>query len=197
MTINVITDMSDRAKARLVEQFKNKVNIASIVEMFAEEIQELETAANDVVIELTLTNASGVNLDLFGEHLGRRRAGEPDSEYRDILRVQVGINTSDGAEQPLYDVFKILTGSTFSVLTEIFPAELQLFGNGSTINATIVAQLQQVVAATVQIGFLLSGGLRPYAMEGGELNGGPISSLHTIDPEGDGHGHISTLIPGV
>lgn len=196
MTISAITNMSTLAKARLIEQFKASPNLNGMVEMFVEEIQEVEDAVIAVISELTLSTATGVNLDLFGEHLGRRRAGETDADYRDILRVQVGINTSDGAEQPLYDVFKLLTGSTVSVMTETFPAEIQLFGDGPTINASVIAQLQQIVAATVQINFLLSGGNRPFAFEGGEVLGGGFASIHDADPAVLGRGAFSSVIPG-
>lgn len=197
MTITAITDMTDRAKARLIEQFKNKDNIALLIEMFTEEIQELEDATIGVLNELTLDTATGANLDVFGEHLGRRRSGENDTDYRNILRVQVGVNTSDGAEQPLYDVFKLLTNSTIAIITETFPAEITLFGDGDTIvNANIIAQLQRIVAATVQINFLITGGNRPFAFQGGELLGGGFTSVHTVDPVAAGHGAFTSIILG-
>lgn len=196
MSITAITDMVARAKDRVIQQFKCADNLNLLIEAFAEEVQELEDTSIDVLNELTLSAASGVNLDIFGEHLGRRRAGENDDDFRAILRVQVGINTSDGAEQPLYDVFKLLTGSTTAILTETFPAEIQLFGDGATINGTVIAQLQQIVAATVQINFLLSGGNRPLAFAGGEVAGGGLTSVHTADPAAAGDGAFSTLIAG-
>lgn len=198
MTINHITDMVDNTKARLIEQFKDKENIDKIIELFVEEIQEVEDAVIEILTDLTLSNATGANLDIVGEHLGRRRFGETDSVYRDILRLQVGINISNGAEQPLYDVFKLLTNSSISIITETFPAEIQIFGDGDTIDANIIKQLRQVVAATVEINFLLSGGNRPFAFAGGELLGGGFSdsNITPVDAEAAGYGAFSTVISG-
>jgi len=119
------TDLVEEAKGRLIEQFRGRTNIEAVIGALAQQSQELEDAAFEVLTETTIANAVGIQLDSLGSLIGVERGGSLDAEYRLKLQAQVLANTSDGTINELLGVLDAL-GATSIVLTENYPAKVEI-----------------------------------------------------------------------
>ena len=64
MAIDKITTHQSDALRRLLEQYKNKPNLANFIKVYADQIQEVETLACDLFTSRTVDGAVGAQLDL-------------------------------------------------------------------------------------------------------------------------------------
>jgi hypothetical protein len=93
---------------------------------YADQVQELNDAATDLLVKVSLDAATGVQLDGLGDIIGLDRQGLGDEAYRSALKGWIRVNTSGGTVEQLNEVIRLVTSSTaadkaFS-LVEYFPA---------------------------------------------------------------------------
>lgn len=126
---NEITDHSDAAVDRLAGQFKNKEKIEGFLRSFTDQVQNFE----DVLIQMrdlmTVSTATGAQLDLLGEIVGVTRGGRTDSNYRLAIRAKIAINVSKGTPDEIITIFALLTGATVVQIYEYFPGVVEIYGN--------------------------------------------------------------------
>lgn len=102
-------------------------NTEQLIAIFVAEVQELETVFLQLFEETTLDTAVGAQLDNLGRIVGRERADETDTEYRNRLRAQVQLNLSSGTvEQVLAAVVLSLGNSISLIMTEGEVAEFEI-----------------------------------------------------------------------
>lgn len=88
------------ALGRLLEQFKDKADLAALLGTWVAEVQEIEDALVDIGEQRGLdTTVAGQVLDDLGTLLGRERNGRLDEPYRARLRAQVAVNVSSGTTE--------------------------------------------------------------------------------------------------
>jgi len=154
MTVTKITTHQIDALNRLLEQYREKPNLAGTLNSFNTQIQELEDAIFDLIEDRSLNSAIGVQLDQLGKIIGIERQGFDDDFYRILLFVQIGINVSQGEPEKVIDVFKLLTEASIVHLQEWFKAGVGL-GTNSSIDPTLVnfflRNIQRVVPAGVRV----------------------------------------------
>lgn len=148
-----------RGLSRVIEQFKGKVNIEKLLKILLSEFDEIETAYQQLVVNRQIDTAFGKQLDMLGDILGRTRDGFNDNDYRARLKLQVGINTSEGEAEKIITVWKALTGSEVISLTESFPASILLTAQTSSVPSTIMAEMERVTPAGVGTNFAVSNGV--------------------------------------
>lgn len=121
------TEHVDKALSRLLTQFKDKPRIRDLVTAFVDQIQDIEDALWDLLVDRTIDNAVGAMLDILGRIVGARpRAGDGDDDYRLIVRVQIAVNRSNGSPEALLNIARLLWGTGNFSLIEYFPAALVL-----------------------------------------------------------------------
>lgn len=152
----VINDHGARARSLLIEQFKKRPKINSIVEATAKSIQELEYTFVDLFTFRNLDKAYGAQLDGLGELVGKARDGLNDTEYREAIRFQIFINISSGTPETLVETLKFVTQATRIRIWEIMDATIQMFTNGSFIPNNMVTLLEKVAPAGVNIEYVSS-----------------------------------------
>lgn len=165
--VTYIADHEDQAVARLVAQFKDKPLIEGVLRAFIKQIQDIEDVLN-VMINETLENAEGVQLDGFGEIVGEKRNGKTDEFYRIAILARTGRNTSEGTPEDIISVFNLLTGSTETHLIE-YDAVITLTGNVDfSENALLIKNyVQKVLAAGVRLDYIAQAIQEPpFAFEG-------------------------------
>jgi len=114
-----ITSHVDAAKARLIEQYKEKTNLLNLITSLISPIQDIESALGTLNTDRSLMTAEGVNLDLLGTILGLARTpGDSDDKYRAKLIAQTKINTSQGQPEFAIQVYQLFTGAPLVLLTE-------------------------------------------------------------------------------
>ncbi len=107
-----ITGHSDQAVALLIEQYQEKPNLEKLIRAYVDELQHIEDAIWDVLQEQTVTNATGVNLDVIGRIVGEDRHGANDDDYRVRVTARIAVNRSSGQWFDLNSVASTLFSGT-------------------------------------------------------------------------------------
>lgn len=128
MPLTHSTDQVARAKARLLQQYKDTSapGVGDVVAALGSEVQALEDALFTVVDDTTADAAVGVNLDRIGALVGQDRLGMDDATYLLWVKARIRANRSSGSIDQILAVFMLLNpGATFEVV-EQFPAAFEL-----------------------------------------------------------------------
>lgn len=184
-----IDNYAERLKSLLLHQFQDKETFLGFVDGFAISAQDLEDELFRFFNELSLNEAIGQQLDGIGEILGEPRLARNDDDYRAFLSVRITINISRGEPETLISVLAAITESTFVLLTEVFPARVEMFFNGATIPANLIDNMKLVKPAGVQLVLISNPTGTPFVFAGdasGEgLNefgldlGGSLAEIYT------------------
>lgn len=173
---NVITDHATRAKRLLLEEFRHKHNIDSLVEAYAAPFQELEFVLDDLGKLTSLENSTGQQVDNIAEFAGLKRNGLDDTEFKQAIKTKIVLNSSNGQVETVILAAQFLTGTEVVFVSDLFPAKLGITISGPLPNAIIKTSIQSVMAAGV--GLNLS-----YVPNNQKLFGfkqeGVIPSIHT------------------
>ena len=160
--LGVIMDISiiDHRKEgydRLLEVFKDKPNIASIIEVYFKQGDDLERAIHEVLNSRHLSDIDtvvGVQLDIIGSMVGEDRTGRSDEEYREAILLRIVVNNSTSTTPYITSLLQSTTRSTKVKLYNHYPAAYVGEFNGDYIPSTFLASFQSATAAGVNAGFI-------------------------------------------
>lgn len=110
MAGELITQNTDHEGAvrRLIEQFKNKPDLEALIRIYLRQIQDLEDAAFEVILERDLDNAVGVQLSTIGSIVQQPRTTPDDDRYRTAIRARIAINLSNATAEDVIKVANLL-----------------------------------------------------------------------------------------
>jgi len=114
----------------LIQAFRG-TDVERVLEAVDFNLNSLEQAFFDVMLNIWLDTAVGVQLDVLGRHVGIARQGYDDESYRVLLRVQVALNQSAATPESLIAVMKAVYGATDVYYYPVFPAKCVLWQNGA------------------------------------------------------------------
>lgn len=161
-------DHVTRGLSRLPEQFKDSENFKHLLQIFLEEIQEIEDTLQDILLQKNIDNAEGVQLDGIGEHLGRKRQGLSDIEYRKILKIQRALNAGEGNYASAISVWKALVETEDVYLKEEFPAGVLFYSGGGAPTQDEIEIVEAALPITVTASYISSfEDVPPFVFEGG------------------------------
>lgn len=153
-----ITTHETDALARLLYQYKGKVNIESLIkDLYTTRTQLLENGLFQLFGRLNIDNSTGVQLDGIGTIVGQLRLGLSDAVYRLFLKAKIGANVSEGDIPRVIDVWKLITNANIVQLLEAYPAEVDLYYDvplDDSLKDLAFDLIQKVVVAGVAVGFL-------------------------------------------
>ena len=122
------SDLSERALARRIDEYKNDDDFASLVSSYVEELQAIENDTWSVIVDRLLENAEGVQLDVLGRIVGEPRYSDDDDEYRFGIRARIAVNLSQGLRSDIYLVSTMVLYSSGVpadfVITERYPCSV-------------------------------------------------------------------------
>ncbi len=101
-------------------------NTEKMVDIFAQQIQELETAYLQILIETRLSNSVGAQLDVLGIIVGRLRGGSADDRYRDLIQAQILINLASGTIPQILEILELILPDIDLELIRYFPAAFEV-----------------------------------------------------------------------
>jgi hypothetical protein len=149
-----IADHAVRAISRLTQQFRDKENIAKLIQVFMDELNEVESVLFDLLLMRSLTTAVGAQLDIIGEHVGSLRAGQNDTEYKIAIGKQIAINISNATEPNIHDIVFNLTNATTVQVTDTGTAEVTITTDGSATDPAIPGVIESMIGAGIGFGGL-------------------------------------------
>ncbi len=129
-------------------------DIEKLIGVFTDQLQEIETALLEVLIETRLANAVGAQLDVIGVIVKLKRNDLSDSDYRDRLYVRILINKSSGTIPEILEVIEgILRTDQQVTLTEYFPAAMVIRFDGTLLvdSDVLVADVKETRAGGVGV----------------------------------------------
>lgn len=105
-------------------------NIEKLIDVFAQQIQDLEAVFFELLLNRLLDAAVGVQLDVIGRIVGLARSAFTDDEYRDRLRGQIILNLSSGELPQILAMVEIIVGDSVPLtFVEEFPAAFEIESN--------------------------------------------------------------------
>lgn len=108
MTPDKITNHKALAVGYLLSELQDSPKLKKLIEIFAEEIQELEDLYYQLATERTIDTAEGVQLDHIGKKVRWLRNGMDDDDYRKMIRCAVTINTTHGLAKTAKSIMAVM-----------------------------------------------------------------------------------------
>lgn len=112
MTLAAVTNHVERGLSRLIEQFKGKPRLEAWISSYLEEVQELSTAAWQVLVLRLIDDSTGEQLTVLGQLVGQPRTVEDDDRFRVLVRARIAVNQSRGRWDDVLRVATLLFGSS-------------------------------------------------------------------------------------
>lgn len=152
------TTQINEMKELLLYQFSNSPNILKWVEIWGEQVQELEAEWFDLIESLGIDTAYGFGLDLIGKEVQELRQGKNDTDYRNAILTKIFINNSSGTPEEVISATKQITGASNVYYSEQYPAGvvLEIIGaeytsKANTIRQTVPAAVDLIFGNTLEI----------------------------------------------
>lgn len=152
--------------AELPSQFFDSTNLRTVLQIYLEEVQEIEQLLYDYQRFSSIEGAFGVMLDRIGEDVGVRREGLDDEDYRKVIKVKIISNSSEGTADTVISLWKFLLDTDDVSLKEEFPAGIELFSPTKTPTLEMIETVSEVVPITVKVGFLAGVSGTPFCFAG-------------------------------
>lgn len=169
MTVTAITTHIEDALNRLLTQYKKKPLIAQTITALIEQIQDLEDSNQEFYDKRALETATGIQLDLLGTIVGQGRGTLDDDDYRILIKVKIGQNTSQGGPVKVIDIFQLLTQAATVYYQNLGGGGVELEADAvlPQDSTGIYASMEQVVAAGVRIDAIICyDAVEPFAFAG-------------------------------
>jgi hypothetical protein len=146
------TTQIDEMKGLLLSQFSNSPNILKWIEIWGDQVQELEAEWFDLIESLGIDTAYGYGLDLIGKEVQELRQGKNDADYRNAILTKIFINNSSGTPEEVISATKQITGASNVYYSEQYPAGvvLEIIGAEYVSKSSII---RQTVPAAVDLIF--------------------------------------------
>lgn len=113
--------------SRFIEQFKNKPDLEALARIYLRQLQDVEDALFEIILERNLDDSVGVQLTVIADIVGQPRTTADDARFRLAIRARIAINLSDGTGEDLIKVLKLLLvdAETFEIIDEP-PAQVRV-----------------------------------------------------------------------
>lgn len=186
MIQHITTHRADALK-RLLQQYKGKPRLESLIDSTNIQVQEIEDALFGLRIRLDIDSVGGIPLDMIGEIVGIERGGFDDATYRSILKSKIGQNVSNGTPEDVITTFVAITGTEFVLYQDLFPGGIGLYSTVQ-IDPALIDLIYSLVEKTdpagVRIDFIAYHQINNgFAMDGDMTGGGFDDGTGTVGGE--------------
>jgi len=217
MSIDKIYNHYEQAISRLLQQYKNKPNIASILKIYCQQIQELETIFFQLINSIQLINAinltteggdlllteddfeivftegeqvTGDLMDRIGALIECSRNDLSDGDYFTKIINKIEVNIANGRVPQVINIFKRITNSDKVRIYFTYPASFVINSDENTwllSNSEVKTIFDIIVAAGV--GYtIIKPKDPPFVFLGGDGEG-----FRDLDVPGSG-GYLAEII---
>ena len=124
-----------RGVERLIERYR-RPRTSALLESWLAEVQAVEDALWQLLVERTLEEAEGAQLDVLGAIVGEPRRGRDDASYRVWIEARNLVSRSSGTTTQMLALVRKLLPTIDFVLEEYYPAAFVFrFGPGLDLDA--------------------------------------------------------------
>lgn len=189
-TVEEILTHKEDGLGRRLEQYKNKLNLQKILEIYLDRYQEIEELVFLMFLARSVNDATGQQLDEVGDIVGiKRPGGLADEPFRAKIFVKIGQNVSEGDPERIIDVARILTGSAYVNLLDLGSGSIELmvtedFPDQAAINEAY-KDLELVLAGGVRLNTILCADeTEAFALDGPNVDKPALGLDDTTDTSG-------------
>lgn len=148
-----ILNHSDAAVSRLLEQYRDKSNLVSLVRAYADRIQALETSLFELYTLRWVDTATGAALDNLGEIVGVARGPANDATYRLYVKSRIRLLRSSGTAEDLLETLDLVVPVGVSIhLQELPPAGFRIDLEGAPVTASDAVVFAAIMRQTRSAG---------------------------------------------
>jgi hypothetical protein len=138
-TITPITTHADDAVARLIGIYQGKPRLEALIRLLAKQIQHIEDGLIAILVQSSIDDAIGAQLDQIGDIVGQARAGQLDDAYRSFIKARIKVNYSEGKIAQLIAIVLLILGDDASVtLREYYPSGIIVSARDVSVDARIL-----------------------------------------------------------
>jgi len=119
-------EIEARIQEKLLQQYKEKSNIADYYAGLLDHVVDLEGELENVRNALNVDTATGDALDKLGELVGEARQSRTDDLYRLYIKARIRVNLAVGTYDSIYSVARALFPTQTLEITESYPAHFTL-----------------------------------------------------------------------
>jgi len=200
--IQPIDDHVDQAQDRAVWQYKGKANWDALTEIHVERMQVLEDVLQQMLVDRSLRNSEGVQLDRFGaDYSVTRLPGESDASYRQQIFIKINLLRSAGLVDDLVVNIQTIVNPRSVALQQVFPLLILItvfvddFGEISTELAERVNETMQTLKAAgvgLEVGLQLNSSA--FIVSDNPAGGNPGEGVATLLDGSDGGAFVKSLV---
>jgi hypothetical protein len=143
---------TNEALKKFLFQFQDKKNINSLIKIISKQLNDLEDTLADLKDRRSIDNALGKQLDVYGLYKNVPRLGQKDEDYRQSIKNQIALDSTNGSCESAINSAKIILGGKSFLYSESFPARLEIFVSGTTCNNYQYNLLKKSVSLGVALG---------------------------------------------
>lgn len=122
--VEYISDHEAQTVALIPTYQREVTGLVSMARIIGRRAQTLEDLFWSILTQLNIDDAVGVQLDKLGKVVGEPRLGRDDDEYRDMIRVRILANRSNGEPWRLIQIAKTYADAVAVRLREYYPAAI-------------------------------------------------------------------------
>jgi len=110
MAGELITKFDDHALrvSRFIEQWRDKPDLVAWLKTYLDQMQDIEDALFEILLERNLDDAVGVQLTILGDLVQQPRTTSVDEDFRTAIRARILINLSSGTPEDLIQLLRLL-----------------------------------------------------------------------------------------
>lgn len=182
-TIQHKTNVVAQSRDYLIDQFRDKEVIGSLLKAVASEVQEIEDALYSVLEGRLLAQAEGVQLDLIGQETGVQRFNTEDTPYRVLLGIRNEVRTGAGSYGEIYDKLLRVTGDTNISITTNRQRRVDVVITARCLSATSsYVDLANLFPVNTNTSIIVKGDLAGFGFDGNNAASGFRSTIQASDP---------------
>ncbi|MDC7234976.1 MAG: hypothetical protein PQJ58_17210 [Spirochaetales bacterium] len=127
--IDQIQSYDDVISPLVISKLQDKKNFMGMVSIGNRRADSLESVIISMIND-TLKNCVGVQLDVAGEIVGMERENRDDESYRSLIFLKILINISSGEPEILIQAIQQLYGSALVDYEPVYPAKVRVWQDG-------------------------------------------------------------------
>lgn len=167
---------TQKAKDRILYQYKDKPNFSTLIEIFADRWNQFEDMYAKFQNKFNIDYASDKLLDYIAEIVGVSRDdavdfnGLEDFFFRIFVRQKIGINSSKITFKDVYDLWRLGIQEEYNVeISEVYPAQVDFYTDAPlnpALKDKFLEMMNDVVGVGISVGNIVIGEAnRPFAFK--------------------------------